>query len=106
MVARGVGLPQSRFASFNLSVASRHVVDKGLPGPYLGCQGLVRQLYNMKEEAKKLSSADQLRQRQERSVPLQDSFHTWLVAQKADTLPRVRSHRPSTTCSISGRLYI
>ncbi len=58
------------------------------PERVLAAKAWVRQLYNVEDEAKALSSADRLRLRQEKSVPLLDSFYKWLLAQKAQVLPK------------------
>jgi transposase len=53
-------------------------------------KAFVRQLYNVEDEAKakKLSSAERLKLRQEKSVPLLASFREWLLIQKAQVLPK------------------
>jgi|SRR5580692_45775 transposase len=58
------------------------------PERVLAAKAWVRQLYNVEDEAKDLSSAERLRLRQEQSVPLLASFHKWLLAQKAQVLPK------------------
>jgi transposase len=58
------------------------------PERVLAAKAWVRQLYNVEDEAKELSSAERLRLRQEQSVPVLDSFCQWLVAQKALVLPK------------------
>jgi transposase len=58
------------------------------PERVLAAKAWVRQLYNVEDEAKTLSSAERLRLRQENSVPVLDSFQKWLVAQKARVLPK------------------
>ncbi len=58
------------------------------PERVLAAKAWVRQLYNVEDEARSLSSAERLRRRQERSVPLLASFHQWLLAQKAQVLPK------------------
>jgi transposase len=58
------------------------------PERVLAAKAWVRQLYNVEDEAKTLSSAERLRLRQENSVPVLDSFQKWLVAQKAQVLPK------------------
>jgi transposase len=56
----------------------------------LAAKAWVRQLYEMEDEAKKrkLSSTERLRLRQEKSVSVLESFHKWLLAQKAEVLPK------------------
>jgi transposase len=58
------------------------------PERVLAAKAWVRQLYNVEDEAKNLSAAERLRLRQEKSVPVLDSFHKWLLAQKAQVLPK------------------
>jgi transposase len=58
------------------------------PERVLAAKAWVRQLYNVEDEAKTLSSAERLRLRQENSVPVLDSFHKWLLAQKVQVLPK------------------
>ena len=48
----------------------------------------VRKLYDVEDEAKELSSAERLRLRQGQSVPLLESLHRWLLAPKAQVLPK------------------
>jgi transposase len=54
----------------------------------LAAKAWVRQLYDVEDEAKKLSSAERLRLRQEKSVPLLASLHRWLTDQKRQVLPK------------------
>jgi transposase len=42
----------------------------------------------VEDESKEFSSADRLRLRQEKSVPLLESFHKWLLAQRPLVLPK------------------
>jgi transposase len=58
------------------------------PERVLAAKAWVRRLYDVEDEAKKLSSAERLRLRQEKSVPLLESFRQWLLAQKAQVLPK------------------
>jgi transposase len=60
------------------------------PERMLAAKAWVRQLYNVEDEAKKmkLSAAERLRLRQEKSVPLLESVHQWLLAQKVLVLPK------------------
>jgi transposase len=60
------------------------------PERVLAAKAWVRQLYAVEDEAKalKLSAAERLRLRQEKSVPVLESFHKWLLAQKAQVLPK------------------
>jgi transposase len=58
------------------------------PERVLAAKAWVRQLYNVEDEAKALSSAERLRLRQEKSVPVLKSFLEWLLAQKAQVLPK------------------
>ncbi len=54
----------------------------------LAAKAWIRKLYDVEDEAKDLSSAERLRLRQEKSVPLLESFHKWLLAQKPLVLPK------------------
>ncbi|HXZ47168.1 MAG TPA: IS66 family transposase [Pseudolabrys sp.] len=58
------------------------------PERVLAAKAWVRQLYNVEDEAKGLSTAERLRLRQEKSVPVLKSFLDWLLAQKALVLPK------------------
>jgi len=60
------------------------------PERVLAAKAWVRRLYDVEDEAKanKLSSAERLRLRQEKSVPLLASLKQWLLAQKAMVLPK------------------
>jgi len=58
------------------------------PERVLAAKAWVRQLYNVEDEAKGLSSAERQRLRQEQSVPVLKSFLDWLLAQKALVLPK------------------
>jgi transposase len=58
------------------------------PERALAAKAWVRRLYDVEDEAKKLSSAERLRLRQEKSVPLLESFHQWLLVQKPQVLPK------------------
>jgi transposase len=58
------------------------------PERVLAAKAWVRRLYDVEDEAKTLSSAERLRLRQEKSVPLLQSLHTWLLAQKELVLPK------------------
>jgi len=58
------------------------------PERVLAAKAWVRRLYDVEDEAKGLSSAERLRLRQEKSVPLLKSLHQWLLAQKTQVLPK------------------
>ena len=58
------------------------------PERVLAAKAWVRRLYDVEDEAKKLSSTDRLQLRQEKSVPLLASLHRWLLEQKAQVLPK------------------
>lgn len=58
------------------------------PERVLAAKAWVRRLYDVEDEAKEKSSAERLRLRQEKSVPLLDSFHQWLLTQKGQVLPK------------------
>ncbi len=58
------------------------------PERVLAAKAWVRRLYDVEDEAKNLSSAERLRLRQEKSVPILESFHQWLLAQKLQVLPK------------------
>ncbi len=58
------------------------------PERVLAAKAWVRELYKVEDEAENLSSAERLRLRQEKSVPLLDSFHRWLLVQKPQVLPK------------------
>jgi transposase len=58
------------------------------PERALAAKAWVRLLYNVEDEAKKLTSAERLRLRQEKTVPLLKSFHQWLLGQKSLVLPK------------------
>jgi transposase len=58
------------------------------PERTLAAKAWVRKLYDVEDEAKKLSSAQRLQLRQEKSVPLLESLHQWLLAQKTMVLPK------------------
>jgi transposase len=58
------------------------------PERTLAAKAWVRQLYNVEDEARQVSSAERLRLRQEKSVPLLESFRKWLLAQQAQVLPK------------------
>lgn len=58
------------------------------PERVLAAKAWVRKLYDVEDEAKPLSSAERLKLRQEKSVPLLTSFHTWLLIQKLQVLPK------------------
>jgi transposase len=58
------------------------------PERVLAAKAWVRRLYDVEDEAKGLSSAERLRLRQEKSVPLLESFRQWLLAQKTQVLPK------------------
>jgi transposase len=58
------------------------------PERALAAKAWIRRLYDVEDEAKESSSAERLRLRQEKSQPLLESFHQWLLAQKAQVLPK------------------
>jgi transposase len=60
------------------------------PERVLAAKAWVRRLYDVEDEAKakKLSPTERLRLRQEKSVPLLESFRQWLLTQKAQVLPK------------------
>jgi transposase len=58
------------------------------PERALAAKAWVRRLYDVEDEARTLSSAERLRLRQEKSVPLLESFHQWLLTQKPLVLPK------------------
>jgi transposase len=58
------------------------------PERVLAAKAWVRRLYDVEDEAKEFSSAERLRLRQEKSVPLLESFRQWLLVQKAEVLPK------------------
>ena len=58
------------------------------PERVLAVKAWVRKLYDVEDEAKELSSAERLRLRQEKAVPLLESLHRWLLAQKTQVLPK------------------
>ena len=58
------------------------------PERVLAAKAWVRKLYDVEDEAKTMSSAERLKLRQEKSVPLLMSFHTWLLTQKSQVLPK------------------
>jgi transposase len=58
------------------------------PERALAAKAWVRRLYDVEDEAKNLSSAERLKLRQEKSVPLLESFYKWLLAQKTQVLPK------------------
>jgi transposase len=58
------------------------------PERVLAAKAWVRRLYDVEDEAKELSSAERLRLRQQKSIPLLESLHQWLLAQKMQVLPK------------------
>jgi transposase len=58
------------------------------PERTLAAKAWVRKLYDVEDEAKTLSGAERLKLRQEKSVPLLESFRQWLLAQKVMVLPK------------------
>ena len=58
------------------------------PERALAAKAWIRQLYDVEDEAKELSSPERQRLRQERSVPLLTTFGQWLQAQQAQVLPK------------------
>jgi transposase len=58
------------------------------PERSLAAKAWVRKLYDVEDESKALSSAERLRLRQEKSVPLLHSLHQWLLVQKSLVLPK------------------
>ncbi len=65
-----------------------HDAQNADPERALAAKAWIRQLYDVEDEAKECSSAERLRLRQEKSVPLLASFHHWLRAQQAQVLPK------------------
>jgi transposase len=47
-----------------------------------------RQLYELERQAKDFNDEQRLQMRQELSLPILDQFHTWLVAQRPEVLPK------------------
>jgi transposase len=58
------------------------------PERSLAAKAWVRKLYDVEDESQALSSAERLRLRQEKSVPLLHSLHQWLLVQKSLVLPK------------------
>ena len=58
------------------------------PERTLAAKAWVRKLYDVEDEAEKLSSAERLKLRRDLSVPLLASFHQWLLTQKPQVLPK------------------
>jgi transposase len=58
------------------------------PERVLAVKAWVRKLYDVEDEAKALSSAERLRLRQEKSVPLLTTLCQWLLAQRTQVLPK------------------
>jgi transposase len=58
------------------------------PERVLAAKAWVRQLYNVEDKAKTLSSTERQQLRQAEAVPVLESFHQWLLAQKAKVLPK------------------
>ena len=58
------------------------------PERVLAAKAWVRQLYDVEDEAKEMSSAERLRLRQEKSVPLLTTLCQWLQVQRAQVLPK------------------
>jgi transposase len=58
------------------------------PERVLAAKAWIRKLYDVEDEAKEFSSTERLGLRQEKSVPLLESFHKWLLAQKPLVLPK------------------
>jgi len=58
------------------------------PERVLAVKAWIRKLYDVEDEAKEVSSAERLRLRQQKSVPLLMSLRQWLVEQRALVLPK------------------
>jgi transposase len=58
------------------------------PERALAAKAWVRRLYDVEDEAKPLTSAERLRLRQEKSMPVLASFRQWLESQKPEVLPK------------------
>jgi transposase len=58
------------------------------PERALAAKAWIRKLYDVEDEAKELSSAERLRLRQQKAVPLLTSLRQWLLVQKAEVLPK------------------
>jgi transposase len=58
------------------------------PERVLAAKAWVRKLYDVEDEAKEMASAERVRLRQEKSVPLLDSFRQWLLVQHEQVLPK------------------
>jgi transposase len=58
------------------------------PERSLAAKAWVRKLYDVEDEAKEQSSAERLRMRREKSVPLLHSLKQWLLVQKSLVLPK------------------
>jgi transposase len=58
------------------------------PERVLAAKAWVRKLYDVEDEAKEMSSAERLRLRQEKSLPLLTSFREWLLVQRGQVLPK------------------
>jgi transposase len=65
-----------------------HDAQSSDPERVLAAKAWVRKLYDVEDEAKESSSAERLRLRQEKSVPLLESFHQWLLVQQTQVLPK------------------
>ena len=58
------------------------------PERVLAAKAWIRKLYDVEDEAKEMSSAERLRLRQEKSVPLLTSLRQWLLVQREQVLPK------------------
>jgi transposase len=58
------------------------------PERALAAKAWIRKLYDVEDEAKEFASAERQRLRQEKSVPLLQAFHQWLLAQREQVLPK------------------
>lgn len=58
------------------------------PERVLAIKAWIRKLYDVEDEADKMSAAERLRLRQEKSVPLLTGLRQWLLAQQPQVLPK------------------
>jgi transposase len=65
-----------------------HAAQAADPERVLAAKAWIRKLYDVEDETKRVSSAERLRLRQEKSVPLLTSLRQWLLAQQAAVLPK------------------
>jgi len=62
--------------------------DSSDPERVLAAKAWIRKLYDVEDEAKELPAAERLRLRQDKSVPLLESFRRWLLLQREQVLPK------------------